>query len=139
MLVPVQNGERRDLVKKDRVFEQSSSDRFSPDGRRLVFSKRRDAWIAQLFVSHLMPDLRIAGRPRPITSNDLGLSFPAWTADGREIVFMLGSLQSNGSLARVRAKSGPVHKISGLGYTGGPIDTARKAGRMAFSRGGHRL
>lgn len=108
-------------------------------GRWLVFSKRRDAWIAQLFVSHLTPDMRIAGRPRPITSNDLELSFPAWTADGREIVFMLGSLQSNVSLAQVRAEGGPVHKISGLGYTAGPIDTTRKAARMAFSRGGHRL
>jgi hypothetical protein len=49
---------------------------------------------------------------------------------------MLGFASSNGSLARVRVKGGPVRKIPGLGYSPGPISIARKGGRMAFSRGG---
>jgi Tol biopolymer transport system component len=136
MLVSTQNGERHDLVTNSRAFEQSSSSRFSPDGRSLAFSKQRGSYVAQLFVAHMTADMQIAGQPRPITSDDLELAYPAWTADGREIVFMLGSQFSNGSLVRVRAEGGPVRKIPGLGYTMGPIGIARKGGRIAFSRGG---
>jgi Tol biopolymer transport system component len=87
----------------------------SPDGRRLAFVKGL-AFAAQLHVSDLTPDMRLAGKPRQITSSELGALYPAWTIDGREIVFMYGRADSNGSLARVRAEGGPVRKIPGLYY-----------------------
>jgi Tol biopolymer transport system component len=80
--------------------------------------------------------MRLSGTPRRVTPGRLEVQFPAWTADGREIVFMLGFASSNGALARVDAKGGPVRRIPGLGYTAGPVAIARKAGRLAFSRGG---
>jgi eukaryotic-like serine/threonine-protein kinase len=133
-LISAQTGERSELVKQNGEMSQSAFGCFSPDGRRLAFLKMRGAF-GRLYVADLTTDMRLAGKPRQIIP-ELEAQFPAWTADGREIVFMLGFASSNGSLARVRVNGGPVRKIPGLGYSAGPISIARKGGRMAFSRGG---
>lgn len=132
-LISADTGERRDLVKQDAVMAQSAFGCFSPDGRRLAFLKMRGAF-GQLYVADLTPGMRLSGHPRQIVPADA--LFPAWTADGREIVFMQGFATSNGTLARVNANGGPVRKIHGLGYTAGPIGIAHKGDRMAFSHGG---
>jgi Tol biopolymer transport system component len=134
-LISAQTGERRELVKQDAEMSQSAFGCFSPDGRQLAFLKMRGAF-GQLYLADLTAGMRLSGRPRQIIPGTLEAQFPAWTADGREIVFMLGFASSNGSLARVRVNGGPVRKIPGLGYTAGPIGIARQGGRMAFSRGG---
>ena len=134
-LISAQTGERSELVKQDAEMSQSAFGCFSPDGKRLAFLKMRGAY-GRLYLADLTPAMRLSGKPRQIVPGELEAQFPAWTADGREIVFMLGFASSNGSLARVRVNGGPVRKIPGLGYTAGPIGIARKSGRMAFSRGG---
>ena len=134
-LISAQTGERIELVKQDPELSQSASGCFSPDGRRLAFLKMRGAF-GRLYVANLTAGMRLSGKPRQIVPGELEAQFPAWTADWREIVFMLGYASSNGSLARVRVNGGPVRKIPGLGYTAGPIGIARKGGRMAFARGG---
>jgi Tol biopolymer transport system component len=135
-LISVQSGERHELVKQAPEMVQTPFGCFSPDGRRLAFVKLKSSTVGQLHVADLTPDMRLAGKPRQITSGELGAAYPAWTTDGREIVFMLGGASSNGSLVRVRANGGSVQRIPGLGYTMGPISIARKGGRMAYSRGG---
>lgn len=137
VLISVETGSRRDLVKENPEMARTSFGRFSPEGRRLTFTRQTDQYVAQLCVADLSPDMRVTGKPRPITSSDMPLAYPAWTIDGREIVFMSGQATSSGSIARVRADGvGGVRRISSLGYTSGPIGIARKGGRMAFSRGG---
>jgi Tol biopolymer transport system component len=133
-LISTQTGERNELVKQDQEMSQSAFGCFSPDGRRLAFLKMRGAF-GRLYLADLTTDMRLAGKPRQIIP-ELEAQFPAWTTDGREIVFMLGFASSNGSLARVQVNGGPVRKIPALGYSAGPIGIARRGGRMAFSRGG---
>jgi len=134
-LISAQTGERSELVQQYPEMSRSAFGCFSPDGRRLAFLKMRGAF-GQLYVADLTAGMRLSGKPRQILPGALEAQFPAWMADGREIVFMLGYASSNGSLARVRVNGGPVRKIPGLGYTAGPIGIARKGGRMAFTRGG---
>jgi Tol biopolymer transport system component len=134
-MVSAETGERNELVKQDATMSQSAFGCFSPDGKSLAFLKMRGAFGA-LFVADLTKDMHLAGKPRRVIPAELEAQFPAWSTDGREIVFMLGFSSSNGSLARVRVTGGPVRRIPGLGYTAGPIAIARKGGRMAFSRGG---
>lgn len=137
VLVSVETGSRRDLVIQNPEMARSAFGRFSPDGVRLAFTKQTDLFVAQLYVADLTADMRVTGKPRSITSSDMALSYPAWTSDGLEIVFMLGQATSSGSIARVRADGvGGVRRIPSLGYTSGPIGIARKGGRMAFSHGG---
>src|SRR5262249_39088946 len=88
-LISAQTGERRELVKQDPEVSQSAYGCFSPDGRRLAFLKMRGAF-GQLYLADLTEDMRLSGRPRQIIPRALEAQFPAWTADGREIVFMLG-------------------------------------------------
>jgi Tol biopolymer transport system component/serine/threonine protein kinase len=132
-LISTQTGERRELLKQAPELAESAGGRFAPDGRRLVFLKMRGAF-GQLYVANLSDSMMLAERPRQVVPDDA--QSPAWTADSNEIIFMRGFSSSNGALARVPANGGSIRKISGLGYTAGPIGIARKGGRMAFSRGG---
>ena len=134
-LVSAQTGERRDLVEQDAQMGESAFGRFSPDGRRLAFLRMRGAF-GRLYVVKLTSDMRLKGTPRAITPEDMEVQFPAWTADGRDIVFMRGFATSDGALARVSADGGAVRRIPGLGYAAGPISIARRGGRMAYSSGG---
>jgi Tol biopolymer transport system component len=134
-LISTLTGDRRELAREQPEMAQGAFGRFSPDGKRLAFLKMRGAF-GQLHIADLKDDMRLAGKPRPILSDTTEAQFPAWTPDGREIVFMRGFASSNGSLARVSANAGPVRKIAGVGYTSGPISIARSGGRLAFSRGG---
>ncbi len=127
-LVSAETGERRDLAKQDAAMGQSAFGRFSPDGRRLAFPRMRGAF-GRLYVVKLTSDMRLEGTPWAITPEDMEVQFPAWTADGRDVVFMRGFATSDGSLARVSADGGAVRRIPGLGYTAGPISIARRGGR----------
>src|SRR5579864_353785 len=60
----------------------------SPDGRWLVFS--RGGEINQLYLLELSAELKPIGEPKQITFENVEHNNPAWTADGREIVFTLG-------------------------------------------------
>jgi Tol biopolymer transport system component len=81
--------------------------------------------------------MKPSGQPKRITFGDRSASYPVWTADGREIVFMEGTATSNGAIARVAPDGkGRARRIPGLGYTSGPMAIARNGRRLAFSRGG---
>ncbi len=134
-LISAQTGEIHELAKQDAEMLQGAYGCFSPDGKRLAFLKMSGAF-GRLYVADLTPDMRLSGKPRQILPGELEAQYPAWTADGREIIFMRGYATSNGSLSRVQVNGGRVRRIPGLGYTAGPIGIARKGGRMALSRGG---
>jgi Tol biopolymer transport system component len=134
-LISLQTGERRELVRQQPEMVQGAFGRFSPDGKRLAFLKMRGAF-GQLYIADLTDDMRLAGKPQQILPGSTDAQYPAWTADGKEIVFMRGFASSNGSLTRVSVNGGAARKIPGLGYTAGPIGIARNGGRLAFSRGG---
>ena len=134
-IVSSQTGEARALVKQDWEMSQSAYASFSPDGKQLAFLKMSGAF-GRLYVADLTGDMRLSGPPRQVLPGELEAQNPAWTADGREIIFMRGYSTSNGSIHRVQVNGGRLRKVAGLGYTAGPIGIARKGGRMAYSRGG---
>ncbi|MGH7730436.1 MAG: prolyl oligopeptidase family serine peptidase [Candidatus Eiseniibacteriota bacterium] len=78
-LVPVRGGEPRPLTSP----ETSSSDpAFSPDGRRLAFTRKVDGGKAQI---HVMP--LDGGEAQKLPDLPLGAFDPTWLPDGSGIVF----------------------------------------------------
>jgi Tol biopolymer transport system component len=63
----------------------------SPDGRRLAFTRFVSFGLADLYVLPLTDDLRPAGEPKKLTYENRFSASPAWTPDGREIIFASGA------------------------------------------------
>ena len=73
----------------------------SPDGRSLAFARNAIAGVWELYALQLTRDLRPAGEPARVTDQHYAsVGGPAWTANGREIVYSAGSVLSQ-SLWRV--------------------------------------
>ena len=86
----------------------------SPDGTTLAFVRestnlgwgQQDIWVQPV----------AGGEPRRLTSGQYPmLTSPAWTADGREIVFSVGYPGFTGQLLRVRTAGGAPASVGGAG------------------------
>ena len=88
-LVHIETGEMRQLTDSNRAEAGDKGPAFSPDGRTLAFH-RLGADGAHLFVMPLNPDLTPGGPARRIEASKGWNVSPAWTADGRELVFLRG-------------------------------------------------
>jgi serine/threonine protein kinase len=136
-LISVDTGERTELVKLNPALARGNDAAFSPDGRRLVYIGSQGIYTGEIYLLELSADMKPQGQPKRLTFGHRGVRSPAWTADGREIVFMEGSETSNGSIARIAPDGkGRTRRIPGLGAAAGPIAISRSGRRLAFARGG---
>ncbi len=62
---------------------------FSPDSRRLAFS-RRGRGAGQIYLLSLSEDYQAAGEPEPLTHEPGVYAYPVWTLDGGEIIVVFG-------------------------------------------------
>src|SRR6188474_2201677 len=87
-LVSPSTGERIDWAAIDKSYAGSTDPAFSPDGRRVVFTKARDDFSADAYLATVTPDGKPAGPPTllPYGGKESGWArwarFPVWTADG---------------------------------------------------------
>jgi eukaryotic-like serine/threonine-protein kinase len=137
LLISVESGERFELGKLNPEFAGSREPAYSPDGRWLAYTKPRAGdFTSSVWIIGLTAEGKPQGSPRQVTFSKLGVNFPVWTPDSREIVFHEGTPTSSGAIFRVKPDGrGKTQKVAGLGYTTGPIAISRN-GRLAFSRGG---
>jgi len=104
---------------------------FSPDGRNLAFWREANDEVYQLCVQPLTRDLRPDGKARIVTGDRYGQvdSGPAWTPNGRELVYSAGVPNF---LWRVAASGGQVpHRLP---YPAGALQVAiaRNRPRLAY-------
>jgi len=79
------------LQDDEQVFARQVQDaRLSPDGRRLAFSAFNRIWVMDY------PD----GTPRRLTGLETGEHHPAWSADGKSVVFATWSEEIGGHVYR---------------------------------------
>jgi eukaryotic-like serine/threonine-protein kinase len=136
-LLSVDTGEKRRLTSPPREFFSDFDPAFSPDGRSLAFGRsidRQSPGLSDLYLLALSDGWKPAGEPRQITFGNHGAEESAWTADGREIVYSVGSMVWRG-----------LWRISVFGHAAGPAEpqqlsyVGNEASETAISRSGHRL
>jgi Tol biopolymer transport system component/predicted Ser/Thr protein kinase len=134
-LLSIDTGERRQLT----TPPQGAADcnpAFSLDGRKLAFS-RGAGFNNDIYVLSVNGAIEPQGEPTQLTASTSGLNFaalPAWTADGREIVFSAGPV-SQQNLWRVSvADPGKPRRLASVGEGGSHPALSHDGRRLAYSR-----
>jgi len=107
---------------------------FAPDGRSIAFARWTGMNLAEVWVLKVSGTLEPLGEPRKLPIEGSFARGPAWTADGREILYSSG-LDVRSNIYRTPADgSGPSHLIEafGDGVTGPSLSSSSR--RLAFSR-----
>jgi serine/threonine protein kinase/Tol biopolymer transport system component len=106
---------------------------FSPDGRHLAYASCVSRSTCHLDVVELASDARPAGPARRLTPKPIWMHWaPAWTADGKSLVYPAGS---TGRLWRVATAAGREPELVELaGYRVASVATARSRDRLVFQR-----
>jgi Tol biopolymer transport system component len=130
---PANGGERRQIT--DPPHGTRFGDLYpavSPDGSKLAFVRKVGDYSEDLFVV----DLAAAGAkaPRPLTNRQELLRSPAWTADGKEIVYAAGDSTNNTGIYRLRASGGVPVRLAGIGRDVQDLSLSRNGKRLAYSR-----
>jgi eukaryotic-like serine/threonine-protein kinase len=109
----------------------------SPDGRTLAFARARSMINSEIHVLPLTKDLEPAGEPVRLTSDNRTSTQPAWTPDGKRIVFSVGGFgwSSSPGLMVIPASAAPGEKARRvLGGEGGEFPTFSRSGSLVFAR-----
>jgi eukaryotic-like serine/threonine-protein kinase len=139
-LLSVETAEKRRLTSPSKQSYGDFDAAFSPDGRSLAFSRGINADAnghGDLYLLSLSDGWKPAGAPRQITFGNQDAHYPAWTADGREIVYSVGLLVPRGLwripvLGRVAGRAEP-QRLSYVGNDAFEPAVSRKAHRLAYS------
>ncbi|MBK5291447.1 MAG: PD40 domain-containing protein [Acidobacteriia bacterium] len=89
-LVSAQTGEKRRLTGPPRGIRGDCTPSFSPDGRKLAFSRYRGITASEVYLLPLSAGLEPAGSARRLTSDDRLARNPVWTREGRHILYVTG-------------------------------------------------
>ena len=101
-LLSARTGAKRRLTRPPSNSMGDRSPAVSPDGRRVAFTRGVSGSRGEIYMLQLAAGLEPASEPIRVTSMNSEVEDPAWTDDGREIVFSAGSRHHPG-LWRVAA------------------------------------
>src|SRR5688572_16233912 len=127
-LLSPDTGERRRLT-----TGSSLSPAFSSDGRKLAFVRERNL-SSDVYLISLSGDFVPQGDPQRLTLLNETVASPAWTPDGREIVFSSGAHLAQRSLWRITASPGSSPRREPLGEDSTNLTVSRNGRRLAYVR-----
>ena len=133
-VVSIDTGEKKRLTNPRPPVVADTSPAVSPDGDSLVFLRRTSWGAGELHLVSLGKTLSVSGEPRRLTNAELRADYPAWTPDGRAIVF-----SARGSLWRlaVAGESAPA-RLPYIGEDGFMAAISRPEGgkpaRLIYAR-----
>jgi len=106
----------------------------SPDSSQLALIYNRPG----LYVVGLSSDFKPEGEPKLLTPPDWRIVSPAWTPDGKEILFIRSAENANiggdTAMYRVAVDGGEPQRVSFAGDNPWFLAIARRGNRMAFTR-----
>lgn len=104
-LVPIDGGSPRRLTGFAGNGLGDVGPSFSPSGRSLAFVRLHDYALADVLVLPLAADLAPEGEPVRLTCESRSYGAPAWTPDGRGVVFASGTALGIPRLQRIEVES----------------------------------
>jgi Tol biopolymer transport system component len=135
-LLAIDTGEKRRLTSPPvPPSDWSNGDRcpsLSPDGRTLAFNRQVDSRV-DLYLLSVSNDLKVTGEAKRIELGNLSALAPAWTEDGRGIVFYVNGHESGLWRIDVSGSEGRHAEPQRL------VALGERAASPAISRRGHRL
>lgn len=118
------------------MFLGSAAAAFSPDGRRLAYTRTTGDFTGQVNIVGVGADGRPVGAPTRVAYNGQEARFPTWTPDGRSLLVIDGSSSSNGGVARIPLDApAATMRLGGLNHAK-TIALSRDGTKLVFSRGG---
>ncbi len=138
-LVSVATGEKRRLTTPVRGGSDSGA-AFSPDGRTLAFVRREQWGLTRISLLSLSSNLGPQGEPKVLPSPEPDNYGPAWTPDGKELVFSSGTFRGTRNLWRIAVSgSAEARRLAGVGERSGLVvsiwrPTAGQAARMVYQQ-----
>ncbi|HSB13827.1 MAG TPA: protein kinase [Bryobacteraceae bacterium] len=133
-LFSMKTGERRRLTSPPKASVGDSGVAISPDGEKLVFVRTFSFQNSHLYLLALSSDLRPVGEPERIATNLQACYNPAWTSDGKDIVFSAVE-QGNERLWRIPASGSAVARPLAAGEGGDDPAISRQGNRLAYRVG----
>jgi Tol biopolymer transport system component len=131
-LVSVESGEKRRLTSPPAKWLVDICPAFSPDGHNLAFSRFSGYGLGDLYLLALSDNDTPVGEPKRLTFENRETYGPAWTLDGRDIIFASGP-QGGTSLWRMAASgSGKPRRLASVGEGGSEPAIARQGRRLAY-------
>jgi len=134
----VNTGEERQLTHPPATVNDSGV-ALSPDGRTLAFI-RQVAWGASdIYLLPLSGELAPQGEPVRLTFEEQWARSPAWTPDGREIVFSLGTFRGTYNLWRIAVsaagRESKPQRVASVGEDGiTPAISRGTPARLAYAK-----
>ena len=99
-LISVESGEKRPLTQPP-AWNDGLSPAITPDMRHLVFARDTGPRVSDLYTVDLSNDLHPIGEPKRLTFYDQQTSSPAWTKNGRLLLFTRYSTRGSPSIWRM--------------------------------------
>ena len=132
LLISVETGQTRALA----LGESGSFGLavLSPDERHLAFSHSSLDYVSELTLADLDERLEVQGAPRKLKT-DAAINYPiGWTADGKEILCISGSIRER-HLVRIPADgSAPLRAQAGINDNVLTAAISRQGDRLAYTR-----
>jgi Tol biopolymer transport system component/DNA-binding winged helix-turn-helix (wHTH) protein len=132
-LLSIETGEKRRLTSPAAKSVGDVDPAFSSDGHTLAFARCRMIGSSDLYLLTLSDNLEPIGEVKRLTFDNRYTSSPAWTGDGREIIFASGQAGSFGLWRVAASGSGKPQRLASLG------ENTYEPAEPAVARQGHRL
>jgi serine/threonine protein kinase len=132
-LISRETGEHRRLIPPEPDSLGDTMPALSPDGRTLAYCRATRSQTCDIYLARLTPDLRLAGNPIRLTSENhyiVGLDF---TADGREIIFS-SARAGKFALWRIPVSGGTPRPVALIGEDAFDPKVSRRGGRLVYVR-----
>jgi Tol biopolymer transport system component/serine/threonine protein kinase len=132
-LISIETGEKRRLTSPPAKWLSDAEPALSPDGRTLAFSRSSGNDIGDLYLLALSDRGGPIGEPKRLTFDNRWTTGPAWSPDGREIIFASGQADNQRLWRMAVSGSGKPQRLASVGEGGSEPAVSRQGRRLAYT------